>query len=173
MRARTFLRSAAGRIGMDPGNLSKLARKYGVPIDDEAALIRLGTGHQRDSASRGRDGLAERPCPVFAEFHSRVVKERKAVLELVAQLLRHKTLFRGFGMALADALQPIWKVPWNGSDALILTPAQVATIRAMFDGDMDGATERFRKDQHAELEFLEELMPGRFGPLPPPPDACE
>jgi len=33
---------------MDPGNLSRLARDCGVPITDEAALIRLAREHQRE-----------------------------------------------------------------------------------------------------------------------------
>ena len=53
MSSKTFLRCAARKIGMDPGNLSRLAQNYGVPVDDEDALIALGRRHQRQPAPEG------------------------------------------------------------------------------------------------------------------------
>jgi hypothetical protein len=129
---------------MDAGNLSRLARNYGVQIDDEPALIRLGRSHQREPA---RDSDAVVPANIAIELldrqyedHNRQFQERNLRFKefqdegkkLLKESIQEANRLRQFILQAAGDLEPILKGPWHGKDGINLTAEQTAAIQDCF-----------------------------------------
>lgn len=165
MGSKTFLRSAARSIGMDPGNLSRLARNYGVPIDDEDALIRLGRCHQR-APSPVSDCVVPVDIAIdqihrLCEDHIRRFQDRdgkfKHLQEVGAMLLTESiqecNRLREFILQAGGSLEPILKGPWHGKDGLHLTAEQSAAIQDAFGDGWAEGLDALRQRQN-EMESL-------------------
>jgi hypothetical protein len=165
MRSKTFVRSAARQIGMDPGNLSRLARNYGVPIDDEDALIALGRSHQREPA---RDSDAVVPANIAIELldrqyedHNRQFQDRNRRFKkfqedgakIVKDLIQESSRLREFILQTGDALEPVLKGPWHGKDGINLTAEQSAAIQDCFGDGWTEGLEALSQRQN-EIESL-------------------
>jgi hypothetical protein len=166
MRRKTFLLSAARKIGMDPGNLSRLAEKWGVSIEDEAALTDLGREHQREPAPDSEDVV---PVSIaMAEIdllHDKLRRSRRASILVVQDLLRDMTIFQQQCSDLLEALGPIWKAPWHGSDGLVLTSAQIAAIQDLCGADCADIIGGLRNHRQRDLERLDVLRRFLCSPL--------
>ncbi|HEX3716934.1 MAG TPA: hypothetical protein VH595_03120 [Verrucomicrobiae bacterium] len=105
MKDKTFLTVAAKAIGMDKGNLSRLASDYNVPLTDKRALIALGREHQRDPAP-------DTDCEDMVSLA--IVKKQLAILgrkikadrangkSLILDLVREIVELRGLIIEFAD-----------------------------------------------------------------------
>jgi hypothetical protein len=165
MKSKTYLRSAARTIGMDPGNLSRLARNYGVQIDDEEALIRLGRSHQREPA-RDSDGVV--PANIAIELldrqyedHNRQFQDRNLKFKefqdegkkLLRGSIEESNRLRQFILHAGAALEPVLNAPWHGKDGIDLTAEQTAAIQDCFGDGSAGGFEALRQRQN-EMESL-------------------
>lgn len=165
MRSKTFLRSAARTIGMDPGNLSRLARNYGVPVDDEAALTALGRIHQREPAP---DSHSVVPASLAIQlldrlfkddnrqFHERSLKFKECQDEgkkLLRDSIQECNRLREFILQTNAALEPVLKAPWHGNEGINLTAEQSASIQDCFGDDWAEGLEALRQRQN-EMESL-------------------
>jgi hypothetical protein len=169
MRSKTYLRSAARTIGMDAGNLSRLARNYGVQIDDEAALIQLGRSHQREPSS---DGDCVVPVKIaieqidrLYEAHNRQFQESNRIFKqfheegakIVKDLIQESSRFREFILQTGDALAPVFEAPWHGKDGILLTAEQSAAIQDSFGDGWAETLEGLREQQQTDLGLLEDF----------------
>jgi hypothetical protein len=163
MKCKTYLRSAARTIGMDAGNLSRLARNYGVQIDDEAALIRLGRSHQREPSPVGECvvpvDIAIEQLDRMYEDHNRQFQERNLKFKkfqedgakIVKDFIRESNGLRQFVLQTGVALEPVLKASWHGKDGLNLTAEQVAAIQDCFGDGWAEGLEALRQRQN-EME---------------------
>jgi hypothetical protein len=144
---------------MDAGNLSRLARNYGVQIDDEAALIRLGRSHQREPSS-DRDcviplDIAIELLDLQYEDDNRQFQERglkfKEFQDEGAKLLRgsieESNRLRQFILQANTAVEPILRAPWHDKDGIKLTAEQTAAIQDCFGSDWAEGLEALRQRQ--------------------------
>jgi hypothetical protein len=148
---------------MDAGNLSRLARDYGVQIDDEAALIRLGRSHQREPS---HDGDCVVPANIAIELlhrqyedHNRQYQERNRKFKkfqedgakILKDFIRESNSLRQFVLQTGAALEPVLKAPWHGKDGINLTAEQTAAIQDCFGDAWAEGLEALRQRQN-EME---------------------
>jgi hypothetical protein len=148
---------------MDAGNLSRLARNYGIQIDDEAALIRLGQSHQREPSPIGECvvpvNIAIEQIHRQYEDHNRQFQERNRRFKkfqedgakIVKDLIQESNGLRQFVLQTGAALEPVLKAPWHGKDGINLTAEQVAAIQDCFGDGWAEGLEALRQ-RHTEME---------------------
>jgi hypothetical protein len=154
MKRKTCLRSAARKIGMDAGNLSKLAEKWGVSIADEAALMALGREHQRPDHTDNdgdEDGLVpfsivKREIHKLCEgYERRYRKHHKEGAKLMRKLAMESLAFADGILAIGAALESVLESSWHGPDGLFLPAEKVAAIQDCFPKDHKAALAKLRE----------------------------
>jgi hypothetical protein len=158
---------------MDPGNLSRLARNHGVPVDDEDALICLGRSRQRAPAP---DGDYVVPVKIAVEqirhqyeahnlhFQQRNRKFKKFQedgAKILKDLIQESTILRQFILQSAAALAPVLGAPWHGKDGINLTAEQTAAIQDCFGDDLAESFDGLREQQQTDLGLLAGLESGK------------
>ena len=160
MKSKTYLRAAARQTGMDAGNLSKLAEKWGVPLDDKTTLVALAYEHQREPMQPDSDAAALRAGidRIFKRIHRQAAKHHEEGAQIIKDLLKENDMQLALILDMGNALQPALQAPWHGMDGLQLTAEQLSTIQNLFgDSQADAvkALEGLRQRQH-ELEALKD-----------------
>jgi hypothetical protein len=153
---------------MDAGNLSRLARNYDVPIDDEAALIALGRSHQRQPAPDNDYvvpvDIAIEQLDRQYEDHNRQFQERNRKFKefqedgakIVRDLIQESSRLRQFLLQTGAALEPVLKAPWHGMDGMNLTAEQTAAIQDCFgDGWAEGLEALHQRQNEMESPIAE------------------
>ena len=127
--------------------LVQLAQNYGVPVNDEDALIALGRRHQRQPAPEG-DYVV--PVNIALEVIHRQYQDHDLQFQqrnrkfkefqdegarIVGDLIRQKSRLREFILQTSAALEPVLSAPWHGKDGINLTAEQSAAIQDSFGDD--------------------------------------
>jgi predicted transcriptional regulator with HTH domain len=167
--SKTYLRSVARTIGMDPGNLSRLARKYRVPVDDEAALVSLGRVHQRRPVPEGEyvvdvnivleqfQRLYESQNLQFHQRNRKFKQSHEEGVKLLTDSIQECNQLRQFVLQTGAALEPVLRAPWHGKDGINLPAEQAAAIQDCFGDGWAEGFEALRRRQNVMESLIAEI----------------